>query len=1078
MRLHKSFHRAIYPQVKFIPLVAALLTIALLLSSGRPAGAQPVNSDAMLIGPSGTPPLQVSPDEDASMGGLTVTSGGDDVALTPAFDAAITRYVATIDAESVDVTAYATRLDAAIDRVTVAGATTVPDSPDNQLDTSVNLVEGAITPFSLRVLAKDGVSTGDYRIDFSRPAPDTVSDITIESSHAQYIAGFELLELTLTREGDTTDSLDVTLNLDQTQAWLSTASFTVTFPAGANTATRDITADSFSSGVTQSGLLIATLAPVDGYDTSKARAQMEVISQDGPAVTVMLEDSEYTFGEDAGQAKVVLVAKAAPGLPRVPGFLVAVVSADQSAAAGTVDDPLSDYLPVSAQFSFDSPDFQDDAGSLVASKEVSVTILDDDIHEGDESFYLHVGPFAGSTPEVATLDAEGNLCDATCANPYPVTITDNDPAPAIAITADPAEYVAGLGVLRFTLTRVGGASDSLDITVNITQDQPWLSETSRTATFGAGDAQTILSLSAGSFSSDVSRSGDLVATVAMVDGYDTGGATATVRVISQEGPAVTVMLGDSKFTFPEDAGTVDIPLVARAAPGIRQVPTFSVRVRSLQSEADSPHDYDAVSELVQFDPAHFSKENGALVARRSASFTINDDLVYEGDEGLFLTLARAANTYTEIMLLDARGDDSTEDCTNPYRVTIVDNDPEPTFRLSTNADHVNESPGDGNTVAVAITSVNGGSYGDDRTVTIRFVGSAVLGQDYTVAPADQDPQTPGYQTLLDAEETRNVIHLTTTHDTHNDPCEWVGASLAPGDVPVRHWPGITVVIIDDDQSAGSAALSVGLSAQRTGNITAADANGRDWFSFDATAGENYIIEVKHPLGAGGPYVPAAGGDMWRVPGYLVDPSILEVVDSQANQVLEEHAQGGFTLNFARAFFTASVSGAHRIAVGAGPEDRTGRGCYTISVRVDDHADDYRTDPAVALMPGESITARIDSDVAPDDPGLNSWDWASYRESAIPRQGVESLDDRDVFRFRIPDAGIYRLSMGGQPAGVGIWYVWDHRGNLFRSYQDGPVASAQSHYGPGAYYVEVGAPYESSGNTGDYTVSLDRLTGTG
>ena len=91
------------------------------------------------------------------------------------------------------------------------------------------------------------------------------------------------------------------------------------------------------------------------------------------------------------------------------------------------------------------------------------------------------------------------------------------------------------------------------------------------------------------------------------------------------------------------------------------------------------------------------------------------------------------------------------------------------------------------------------------------------------------------------------------------------------------------------------------------------------------------------------------------------------------QVLGEHDQGGFTANFARAFFTPEEDGTYLVAVGAGAQDRTAHGFYTLSVRGDDHADDYGTDLGVVLRPGEYLTARIDSDVAPDGPGLTPWD---------------------------------------------------------------------------------------------------------
>ena len=202
------------------------------------------------------------------------------------------------------------------------------------------------------------------------------------------------------------------------------------------------------------------------------------------------------------------------------------------------------------------------------------------------------------------------------------------------------------------------------------------------------------------------------------------------------------------------------------------------------------------------------------------------------------------------------------------------------------------------------------------------------------------------------------------------------------------------------------------------------------------------------------------------------------------QMLGEHGQGGFTLNFAGAFFTPEDDGTYYIKVGAGAQDRTGLGCHTISVRVDDHADDYRTQSGAVIRPGKSITSTIDSDVAYDDPGLNFWDWNSnpdpnpgdkpgYR--LVPRRGIESLDDRDVFRYEIAEEGTYRLSLTGQPTGVGIWYIWDYQGNLWIQATEAPVETIEWDHEPGTYYAEVGTPYESEGNTGSYTLSVADIT---
>ncbi len=261
---------------------------------------------------------------------------------------------------------------------------------------------------------------------------------------------------------------------------------------------------------------------------------------------------------------------------------------------------------------------------------------------------------------------------------------------------------------------------------------------------------------------------------------------------------------------------------------------------------------------------------------------------------------------------------------------------------------------------------------------------------------------------------------------------------------------------------GATPLQVGLGHIFTGELTRDD-GGEDLYRFEATANTNYIIEVKTPL------VPSTAGDPLLMPGYLIDPSILRVFDTNDAVLLGEHDRGGFALNWARAFFTAPATDTYFVAVGAGAQDRTGRGTYTISVREDDHADDYRTNPAVVLRPGSTVTAVIDSNVAPDDPRLNWWDWRtsphepSHSEFAglKPRRGIESLDDRDVFRMEISDAGNYRVTLVGQPADVRLWFFWDGAGNRLVDLPDVFVTGYSLALQPGTYYVEVGTLYASS-----------------
>ena len=259
-----------------------------------------------------------------------------------------------------------------------------------------------------------------------------------------------------------------------------------------------------------------------------------------------------------------------------------------------------------------------------------------------------------------------------------------------------------------------------------------------------------------------------------------------------------------------------------------------------------------------------------------------------------------------------------------------------------------------------------------------------------------------------------------------------------------------------------------------GELTEED-DGRDWFSFDAEGGESCIIEVKNKMTITG--FDGIGGypSVQFVQGHLVDPSILEIVDEEDDQVLGERDRGGFLGNFARAFFIPDEDGTYYIAIGAGAQDRGALGFYELSVRADDQADDFRTESGVELEPGDSITGVIDSDVPRDDPGLNSWDWLEVGDSDfVPIWGLESLDDRDVFRFEISEEGPYLLTVSEGPGDVGIWKTVDGTGHALNYDRNVPVASLEDEYSPGTYYVEVGTPYSSSGNTGSYKLSLKRM----
>ena len=266
-------------------------------------------------------------------------------------------------------------------------------------------------------------------------------------------------------------------------------------------------------------------------------------------------------------------------------------------------------------------------------------------------------------------------------------------------------------------------------------------------------------------------------------------------------------------------------------------------------------------------------------------------------------------------------------------------------------------------------------------------------------------------------------------------------------------------------------IDSGLRGMLYGELVEKD-GGRDWFSFEGEAGESYIIELRNRLELRGDDGVPYFIDFY--PGHLVDPSILEIVDEGGEQVLGERDSGGFISNFARAFFTPDDDGTYYIAIGAGSQYRGGVGHYEITVRQDDHADDHHIESGLVLRPGESVSGTIDSDVPKDDPDLNPWDWfgAGIGE-AVPIWGLESLDDRDVFKFEISEEGTYELKVVDGPEDVGVWKTLDESGSAYNYKRTTPVESLLDEYSPGTYYVDIGTPYTSGGNTGSYKLLLTR-----
>ena len=145
------------------------------------------------------------------------------------------------------------------------------------------------------------------------------------------------------------------------------------------------------------------------------------------------------------------MARAHDGVTSISAFDVTVSTQAGQATSGN-DHGAPDYRPLSAVHRFAPSSFQEEDGSLVGRRSVSITILDDGAYEGDEQFHITLGRVPSLSSEVVLLDPEGEPCVASCPNPYAVTILDNDGSPVTVQFGQNAYTVAEGSIQRLTVT--------------------------------------------------------------------------------------------------------------------------------------------------------------------------------------------------------------------------------------------------------------------------------------------------------------------------------------------------------------------------------------------------------------------------------------------------------------------------------------------------------------------------------------------------------------------------------------------------------------------------------------------------
>ena len=163
--------------------------------------------------------------------------------------------------------------------------------------------------------------------------------VTIAADHAAFIATVDDVTFTLTRTEDLSTALDVAVALTQDLTLLASDQLaqTVTFSAGKATAKlklrnflfQDHTL--FGSG---SVPLTATVQTGSGYEPGSPNMVSTQIVVADPALTVWIEETAYTFAEDATDATVAVIFRTATGGTPPHNDIYISISAEEDRRTG------------------------------------------------------------------------------------------------------------------------------------------------------------------------------------------------------------------------------------------------------------------------------------------------------------------------------------------------------------------------------------------------------------------------------------------------------------------------------------------------------------------------------------------------------------------------------------------------------------------------------------------------------------------------------------------------------------------------------------------------------------------------
>ena len=330
-----------------------------------------------------------------------------------------------------------------------------------------------------------------------------------------------------------------------------------------------------------------------------------------------------------------------------------------------------------------------------SSVTATVTGLDDGIFEGDETVLIS-GLHAGES-----FGAEATL-----------TITDDEAAPAVTLVLTPDKIAEDGGTATVTATVSATSPEPFSVTVAVEPDAPAVAGdfvlSGDTLSFAANATDSTGEMTIAAVDNDVDAPDKTLRVSGTVSREDvTVPAEATLTIVDDDEASNTVTLSVTPDRIDEGAPATQIVVTGMLDSGARDADTVISLSLGGSGSAPSPGvDYEPVADISLTIPAN--------AASAAATFTLTplEDRIDEADEAVILT-----------------GSAVTAGIGVPETAAIViaDNDDAPVLAIAVDPATIAEN---GGTATVTVTTGEGSTFEDERTIGLDVAGTATQDEDY------------------------------------------------------------------------------------------------------------------------------------------------------------------------------------------------------------------------------------------------------------------------------------------------------------------------------------------------------------